>query len=159
MNLLIWIPVCSALSDACQLALAGQRLHDGAGTVEKALTTHFELLNLVPDNSQKPFKSFYNQKQFDDGAESEAGAGAAYQSNGADENPTKWRRVGLVSGRNVHLDTIVWPGGDIVVSGAAACNILVDYLIEINNNLFLTQVCRLGHVPFSVSSPLWHRRL
>lgn len=30
---------------------------------------------------------------------------------------TKWRRVGLVSGTNVHLDTIVWPGGDIVVSG------------------------------------------
>lgn len=31
----------------------------------------------------------------------------------------KWRRVGLVSGRDVRLDTIVWPGGDIVVSGVA----------------------------------------
>lgn len=96
----------SALKDACQLALSGQRLYDG--TIEKSLTTHFELLNLVPDNSQKPIKSFYNQKQFDDGAEN---------AGSQDENPTKWRRVGLVSGRNVHLDTIVWPGGDIVVSG------------------------------------------
>lgn len=33
---------------------------------------------------------------------------------------TKWRRVGLVSGRSVHLDTIIWPGGDIFVSGLSA---------------------------------------
>ncbi|KAJ6625678.1 Glutamate receptor ionotropic, NMDA 3A, partial [Pseudolycoriella hygida] len=36
------------------------------------------------------------------------------------EAPTKWRRVGTVSGHHVHLDTIVWPGGDIVVSGLSA---------------------------------------
>jgi len=35
----------------------------------------------------------------------------------ADPTATKWRRVGYVSGTSVHLDTIVWPGGDIVVSG------------------------------------------
>lgn len=29
----------------------------------------------------------------------------------------RWRRVGLVSASSVRLDTIVWPGGDIVVSG------------------------------------------
>lgn len=83
--------------------MSGQHFNDDI--VEKALTTNFELLNLVPDNSQKPSKSFYNQQQFD---------GATQP---IEENPTKWRRVGLVSGRNVHLDTIVWPGGDIVVSG------------------------------------------
>lgn len=27
--------------------------------------------------------------------------------------------MGHVSGRSVHLDTIVWPGGDIVVSGVS----------------------------------------
>lgn len=84
--------------------MSGQQINDGL--VEKALTTNFELLNLVPDNTQRPSKSFYNQQQFDGG-----------DAEQADENPTKWRRVGLVSGRNVHLDTIVWPGGDIVVSG------------------------------------------
>lgn len=93
-----------ALKENCQLAMSGQQIYDGI--VEKALTTNFELLNLVPDKTQRSSKSFYNQQQFD---------GAAAQH--VDENPTKWRRVGLVSGRNVHLDTIVWPGGDIVVSG------------------------------------------
>lgn len=100
------------LKDNCQLAMSGQR--SNAGFTEKALTTHFELLNLVPDNTHRPSKSFYNQQQFDgvhtvDPANSEP-----------DAQPTKWRRVGLVSGRNVHLDTIVWPGGDIVVSGLSA---------------------------------------
>uniref|UniRef100_A0A182WKC6 Ionotropic glutamate receptor C-terminal domain-containing protein n=1 Tax=Anopheles minimus TaxID=112268 RepID=A0A182WKC6_9DIPT len=32
---------------------------------------------------------------------------------------TKWRRVGLITGRSVHLDTIIWPGGDVTVSGLA----------------------------------------
>lgn len=73
----------------------------------------------MPDNSQKPIKSFYNQKQFDDGDEN---------AGSLDENPTKWRRVGLVSGRNVHLDTIVWPGGDIVVSG-----IIISWSPQIGN--------------------------
>lgn len=95
--------VYRALKENCQLAMSGQQINDGI--VEKALTTNFELLNLVPDNTQRPSKSFYNQQQFDGTAQH------------VDENPTKWRRVGLVSGRNVHLDTIVWPGGDIVVSG------------------------------------------
>lgn len=106
MNFYLFVFIYSALKVNCQLALSGQRLDDG--NIEKSLTTHFELLNLVPDNSQKPIKSFYNQRQFD-----------GEQSNDPEheENPTKWRRVGLVSGRNVHLDTIVWPGGDIVVSG------------------------------------------
>lgn len=91
--------------ETSQLAMSGQQLLDG--TIEKSLTTQFELLNLVPDNTQKPIKSFYNQQQYD---------GDQFPIP-FEENPTKWRRVGLVSGRNVHLDTIVWPGGDIVVSG------------------------------------------
>lgn len=32
----------------------------------------------------------------------------------------KWRRVGSVLGKEVQLDSIVWPGGDIVVSGLTA---------------------------------------
>lgn len=39
---------------------------------------------------------------------------------GSKSGLTKWRRVGLITGTNVRLDTIVWPGGDIVVSGLSA---------------------------------------
>lgn len=105
----------SMLKENCQLAMSGQRTT--AGYAEKALTTQFELLNLVPDNTHRPTKSFYNQQQFD-GIHSADGHAAPNAA--ADAQPTKWRRVGLVSGRNVHLDTIVWPGGDIVVSGLSA---------------------------------------
>ena len=31
-----------------------------------------------------------------------------------------WRTVGEVTGRDVRLDTIVWPGGDLVVAGLSA---------------------------------------
>lgn len=93
------------LAENTQRALAGQKLFDGY--TEKALTIHFDLLNLVPDNNRKSLKSFYNQQQFD-------GMPPPIPIN---ETPTKWRRVGTVSGHHVHLDTIVWPGGDIVVSG------------------------------------------
>lgn len=31
-----------------------------------------------------------------------------------------WRTVGEVKGRAVRLDTIVWPGGDLVVAGLSA---------------------------------------
>lgn len=138
------------LKENCQLAMSGQRTT--VGYTEKALTTHFELLNLVPDNQQghghRSSKSFYTQRQFDSqetrGAQSHSdddrddddanarsnerggGGGDASNDRGRDDGrahpppPTKWRRVGLVSGRNVHLDTIVWPGGDIVVSGLSA---------------------------------------
>lgn len=123
----------SVLKENCQLAMSGQRTNaagsvgSGGGYVEKALTTQFELLNLVPDNTYRPSKSFYNQQQFDDGTGKRHYLAAVVHadtssggSGGAAAQPTKWRRVGLVSGRSVHLDTIVWPGGDIVVSGLSA---------------------------------------
>jgi len=34
--------------------------------------------------------------------------------------PASWRSVGRISGRQVELDTIVWPGGDLVVPGLSA---------------------------------------
>jgi glutamate receptor ionotropic, NMDA 3A len=97
------------LQESAQLALAGQKLPEGI--VEKALITHFELLNLVP-TFIKPIKqtrNYFHEHKF------ESGAGDSMAAGG-----TKWRRVGLVSGKSVHLDTIVWPGGDIVVSGLSA---------------------------------------
>jgi glutamate receptor ionotropic, NMDA 3A len=97
------------LQESAQLALAGQKLPDGI--VEKALITHFELLNLVP-TFIKPIKqtrNYFHEHKYDTGGDPTVASGG-----------TKWRRVGLVSGKNVHLDTIVWPGGDIVVSGLSA---------------------------------------
>lgn len=80
-----------------QLALVG----DLKSMPERSLVTHFELLNLVP-------MSFKPHERFNLNVMREYASSLVAR---------KWRRVGLVSGRDVRLDTIVWPGGDIVVSG------------------------------------------
>lgn len=71
---------------------------------EKPLVTHFEVLNLVP-------MSFKSHERFN------LNVMHQYSSKTV---ARKWRRVGLISGRDVRLDTIVWPGGDIVVSGVTS---------------------------------------
>lgn len=116
------------------MALSGQRIH---GSIETALTATFELLNLVPVDKLNPLKSAYNQEQYDryrlkpgGGSGSSGGSGAdaterdhnkrpadTLSSSDNSEVASKWRRVGSVSGSTVRLDTIIWPGGDIVVSG------------------------------------------
>lgn len=73
------------------------------GLVEKSLITHFEVLNLVPVTKRPIIKHDSRQESF--------------SSRIVNTSSTKWRRVGFISGRNVHLDTIVWPSGDIVVTG------------------------------------------
>lgn len=91
-----------ALQEATKITLSGEKLADG--TLEKPLTTHFEILNLVP-TQQKPIIKKENTENHQQ----------IYKNKIS--GSTKWRRVGLVSGTSVQLDTIVWPGGDIVVSG------------------------------------------
>lgn len=107
-----------ALRDASKLAMSGKQIYHGM--TETALTTSFELLNLVPN--EHPYLS----KPNDDQATSTKFTSnhkekrSTPSSNGKGANvitTTKWRRVGLVSASSVRLDTIVWPGGDIVVSG------------------------------------------
>ena len=106
------------------MALSGQPLADG--TLEKSLITNFELLNLVPtypkstrqqtassdDRPPPPLPLFGSGRQGNSDNHESIKSGT-----GEDPTATKWRRVGYVSGTSVHLDTIVWPGGDIVVSG------------------------------------------
>jgi hypothetical protein len=70
------------------LALSGRNM-PGGQVLEKPLVSNFELLNLVPSFDQQQRRQRERMKK--DGTES-----------------TKWRRVGLVLGRKVHLDTIVW---------------------------------------------------
>lgn len=90
----------------------------------------------MPATNRKPVKSYYSpdpfdqhpaaapvamppsqQQQLSSSLPASASASRAEQPGADGAELTKWRRVGLVSGTNVHLDTIVWPGGDIVVSG------------------------------------------
>ncbi|XP_058833780.1 uncharacterized protein LOC131691421 isoform X2 [Topomyia yanbarensis] len=74
--------------------------------VEKSLTAHYEILNLVPVTKRSVLQKEMHHEM---------------PSNRIDNtNMTKWRRVGFISGRNVHLDTIVWPSGDIVVTGLSS---------------------------------------
>lgn len=78
------------LKEAVTLSLSGRSMLGGPIS-EKALVSNFELLNLVPtyDQQQKRQRENLNGKRDSD-------------------DSTKWRRVGLVLGRKVHLDTIVW---------------------------------------------------
>lgn len=73
------------------------------------LTSQFEILNLVPmdikHDEKMRLEPYFERLRFEPNFESTA---------------RKWRRVGLITGKQVQLDTIVWPGGDIVVSGATS---------------------------------------
>lgn len=72
------------------MALSG-RVVPG-GSFENALISNFEILNLVPTSSKEQQKK--------------PPSGVSTKPDTAES--TKWRRVGLVLGRKVHLDTIVW---------------------------------------------------
>ena len=78
------------------MALSGRNPPNGVQ--EKSLISNFELLNLVPTyNKLDPQRQ--QQKQRDE---------LKSQQKPDNHESTKWRRVGLVLGRKVHLDTIVW---------------------------------------------------
>ncbi|VEN54781.1 unnamed protein product, partial [Callosobruchus maculatus] len=83
------------LKVACTNALAGKKLPQAIGVekVDKSLVANFEILNLVPDSS-------------------------TYSNHTAPN--VKWKRVGIVSGRSVRLDTIIWPGGDLSVAAISS---------------------------------------
>ncbi|XP_055859129.1 uncharacterized protein LOC129921359 isoform X2 [Episyrphus balteatus] len=97
-----------ALKTSTSQAMSGDLTLDG-GQREHPLITKFEILNLVPDNNGRHLQLFEDELTIVR-HRSQQRRRPRYPS-------TKWRRVGLIAGRNVHLDTIVWPGGDIVVSG------------------------------------------
>lgn len=82
------------------LSLSGRSLP--GGMVEKALISNFELLNLVPTSNKA-------DAQLQQKSRNELKKPPTIMPPKPD-NPesTKWRRVGLVLGRKVHLDTIVW---------------------------------------------------
>lgn len=82
------------------LALSGR--NNPGGYTEKALISNFEILNLVPTKSK--LKAQPEQPRVED----EINSPPIMPPKTASPEGTKWRRVGLVLGRKVHLDTIVW---------------------------------------------------
>jgi hypothetical protein len=103
------------LREAVALALSGKTLP--GVHVEKPLISNFEILNLVPthnkvEEQQYPGASVVgnnnNNKNInqDDGNRKSPTMSPTMKSETSEG--TKWRRVGLVLGRKVHLDTIVW---------------------------------------------------
>uniref|UniRef100_A0A182X555 Ionotropic glutamate receptor C-terminal domain-containing protein n=1 Tax=Anopheles quadriannulatus TaxID=34691 RepID=A0A182X555_ANOQN len=94
-----------------------------SGFIEKSLVSHFEMLNLVPSarqSSSTPRGDYHHADRGEGGARytNPSVNGTAPNTAGTGIT-TKWRRVGLITGRSVHLDTIIWPGGDVTVSGLA----------------------------------------
>lgn len=82
------------------LALSGR--NTPGGYTEKALISNFEILNLVPTKNK--LKTQPEPPQPDDANNPPP----ILPAKTASPEGTKWRRVGLVLGRKVHLDTIVW---------------------------------------------------
>lgn len=81
---------------------------------------------MVPADKLNPLESAYNQEKYDrqrsksgDATERDSNKRLTVSLSSPDNSAvlSKWRRVGSVSGSTVRLDTIIWPGGDIVVSG------------------------------------------
>lgn len=118
--------------------MAGEKQTDGS--YENSLIANFELINLVPDDSSRTTSTSSSSSSFPSSPQNydnnhqhpvQNDNSKVFNQHLTDEDTlirrrgprkndnilTKWRRVGLISGREVQLDTIVWPGGDIVVSG------------------------------------------
>ncbi|XP_045475603.1 uncharacterized protein LOC123681313 isoform X2 [Harmonia axyridis] len=98
------------LRTTCTDALAGKKFTQeiGVDKVDKSLVANFEILNLISEKTTKETNnSTINNK-------GETGR------NSTQQNHVRWKRVGLVSGRSVRLDTIVWPGGDLSISAISS---------------------------------------
>lgn len=93
------------LREAVTLALSGKTL-PGGGAVEKALISNFEILNLVPTSNKVEEHSVSTSSSI--GGKDEVKKPPTITQTQQNTESTKWRRVGLVLGRKVHLDTIVW---------------------------------------------------
>lgn len=81
-------------------ALSGR--NTPGGYTEKALISNFEILNLVPTKNK--LKTQPEPPQTD----AVNNPPPIMPPKTTSPEGTKWRRVGLVLGRKVHLDTIVW---------------------------------------------------
>lgn len=93
------------MREAVALALSGKTLP--GVNVEKPLISNFEILNLVPTQAKVEEHQSGNVASNRDETSRKSPTMMPTVKSESAEN-TKWRRVGLVLGRKVHLDTIVW---------------------------------------------------
>lgn len=82
-----------------QDTLSGRLQYQEGDRADRALLANFQILNLVPEKFNINFHSDINILE---------------------DAILYWRQVGKVTGRSAHLDTIVWPGGDLVASALSA---------------------------------------
>lgn len=104
----IYPKILRYLREAVALALSGKTLP--GVVVEKALISNFEILNLVPTHNkveEHPSGNNVRNNNRDETSRKSPTMMPNVKSDSTAES-TKWRRVGLVLGRKVHLDTIVW---------------------------------------------------
>jgi hypothetical protein len=98
------------LREAVVLALSGKTLP--GVHVEKPLISNFEILNLVPTHNkveeQYPGASSVGNNNNNREDVNRKSPTMTPTMKSETSEGTKWRRVGLVLGRKVHLDTIVW---------------------------------------------------
>ncbi|KAF5303393.1 hypothetical protein FQA39_LY09984 [Lamprigera yunnana] len=91
----VMAPQIKELKTTCSDVLAGKKIiqENGVDKLDKSLVSNFEILNLVPERTTKDEDNT--------------------NKNNSKNVDLRWKRVGVVSGRTVRLDTIVWPGGDL----------------------------------------------
>lgn len=80
-------------------SLSGQTEYLEGDKADRSLLANFQILNLVPEKFNINFNNDVNV---------------------IEEAVLYWRQVGKVMGRSAHLNTIVWPGGDLVASALSA---------------------------------------
>lgn len=99
------------------------------------MTTNFELFNLVPFDHPYQSKSVDTPQKQEQQPKTRSSQRTRphhsidpHKTSTANETSIlRWRRVGLISASSARLDTIVWPGGDIVVSGMSMTMKIMNY--------------------------------
>nr|CAD7589790.1 unnamed protein product [Timema genevievae] len=95
----------------------------GLKSSDKSLIAVFDILNLVPEKNTDYDGPSYASEPTQGNSSPPSNMYCLNERrsmvSGGEGNLT-WRPVGDISGRSVHLDTIVWPGGDLVVAGLSS---------------------------------------
>lgn len=87
------------ISRVVKETLSGDATFQEGDRADRSLLGSFQILNLVPEKFNINFQN---------------------EASVVEDAVLAWRQVGRVTGRIAHLDTIVWPGGDLVASALSA---------------------------------------
>lgn len=87
------------IKQAVKDSMSGQYHFQEGDRADRSLLANFQILNLVPEKLQINFNN---------------------EVNVIEDAVLYWRQVGRVLGKSAQLNTIVWPGGDLVASALSA---------------------------------------